>query len=148
MPLNPASLQSSLESLFSSPPAAVADCARAWAQAINGYAAGIVPPSLPAAVNGATAALEGALAAAFGSATTAADFDAAFAACASAIGGGMAPAYAATPPAAPLGIAGQLAQSQPTHAAAAAAFAALIHAWFVTGFGTLVAPPNTIVFWN
>ena len=33
-------------------------------------------------------------------------------------------------------------------AAAAAAFAALIDAWFRTGTGVLVAPPNTVVPWS
>lgn len=146
MPLNVASLQSSLESLFADPPGTRAACAQAWADAINGYAASIVPPST--AVAAATSSLAGALESAFAAPSAASGFDAAFATCAGAIALGQAPAFTGTPPAAPLNIAAQLAQTQPTHAAAAAAFAALIDAWFRTGFGTLVAPPNTVVPWS
>jgi hypothetical protein len=60
----------------------------------------------------------------------------------------MLPAFAGVPPAAPLGVASLLGVTQPTHAAAAAAFAALIDAWFRTGTATLVAPPNTLVPWS
>ena len=143
MPLDPASLQSSLESLFESPPRAAADCAQAWADAIQGYAAGVVPASTTVAA--AASSLAGALAGAFSAPSAASAFDAAFSAFAATLALGMLPAFTGTPPAAPLNIAGQLAQSQPTHAAAAAAFAALIDAWFRTGTATLVAPPNTFI---
>jgi len=146
MPLNPASLQSSLEALFADPPLARADCAQAWADAINGYAAGIVPPSTTVAAGIPT--LASALASAFAAPAAASPFDAAFAAFAVTVAGGMLPAFTGVPPAAPLNIASLLAGSQPTHAAAAAAFASLIDAWFRTGLGTLVAPPFTVVPWS
>lgn len=146
MPLNLASLQSSLESLFSNPPAAAAACAQAWADAINGYAASIVPASTTVAAGAST--LASSLASAFASPSAAPPFDAAFTAFATTVAGGMLPAFTGVPPAAPLNVASLLSGSQPTHAAAAAAFASLIDAWFRTGQGVLVAPPNTVVPWS
>lgn len=146
MPLNPASLQSSLASLFASPPGTRAQCAQAWADAINGYAASIVPASTTVAA--AVATLSSSLASAFAAPSAAAPFDAAFAAFAVTVAGGMLPAFAGVPPPAPLNVAAQLGIIQPTHAAAAAAWAAMIDAWFRTGTATLVAPPNTLVPWS
>lgn len=146
MPLDPASLQSSLESLFAEPPLLVAECADAWGNALQGYAAGVVPPS--ATVAAAASTLKAALAGAFAAPVAAPPFDAAFAAFAAAVGGGMAPAYAAIPPPAPLGIATLLSGPAPSAAAAAAAFASLIDTWFHTGSATLVAPPFTVVPWS
>lgn len=146
MPLDPASLQSSLESLFANPPAAGADCAQAWADAINGYAAGIVPASTTVAAAAST--LASSLASAFSSPSAASAFDAAFTAFATTVAAGMLPTFTGTPPPAPLNIAAQLAIPQNTHAAAAAAFATLIDAWFRTGSAVLVAPPNTLVPWS
>ena len=146
MPLNAASLQSSLESLFASPPASRAGCAQAWADAVNGYAAAIVPASTTVAA--AVAALSSSLSSAFAAPSAAAPFDAAFAACAVTIAGGMLPLFTGVPPPAPLGVAALLGVQRPTHAAAAAAFAGQIDAWFRTGTGVLVAPPNTVVAWS
>lgn len=146
MPLNLASLQSSLEELFSHPPATGAECAQAWADAVNGYAAAIVPPSTTVAAGIPT--LASALQTAFSSPSAAAGFDAAFAAFATTVASGMLPTFTGVPPPAPLNIAAQLTVPQETHAAAAAAFAALLDAWFRTGTATLVAPPNTLVPWS
>jgi hypothetical protein len=146
MPLNPASLQSSLESLFADPPLARAACAQAWADAINGYAASIVPASTTVAAG--IPALASALASAFAAPSAASPFDAAFAAFAVTVAAGMLPAFAGVPPAAPLNVASLLSTNRPTHAAAAAEVASLIDAWFRTGTATLVAPPNTPVIWS
>jgi hypothetical protein len=146
MPLNPASLQSALASLFASPPASRSACAQAWADAIQGYAAAIVPPSTTVAAG--APALKSALEAAFASPSAAPGFDAAFSSFGATVAGGMLPTFTGVPPPAPLNIAAQLASTQPTHAVAAAAFAALIDAWFRTGTGVLVAPPNTVVPWS
>jgi hypothetical protein len=146
MPLNPASLQSDLQSLFASPPATRAACAQAWADAVNGYAAGVVPASTTVAAG--VAALASSLASAFASPSAASPFDAAFAAFAVTLAGGMLPTFAGVPPPAPLNVASLLAVTRPTHAAAAAAFASLLDAWFRTGTATLVAPPNTLVPWS
>lgn len=146
MPLNPSSLQSSLEALFSAPPPTAAECAQEWADAIQSYAASIVPASTTVAAG--AAAMVGALTSAFGSPSAAAGFDAAFTSFAATVATGMLPAFAGVPPAAPLSVASLLAGSQPTHAAAAAAFTSLIDAWMKTGTATLVAPPNTPVTWT
>ena len=146
MPLNPASLQTALESLFSAPPPTRAECAQAWADAIDGYAAAIVPASTTVAAG--IPALASALASAFAAPSAAPGFDAAFAAFATTVAGGMLPTFTGVPPPAPLDVASLLAVTQPTHAAAAAAFAALIDAWFRTGSAVLVAPPNTVVPWS
>lgn len=146
MPLDAVTLQSDLEALFAEPPASGAACAGLWAAAMLDYAAAVVPPSTT--VSAAAQTLATALASAFASPTAAPAFDAAFAAFAASVGLGMAPAFAPTPPAAPLGVGDLLVGSQPTHGAAAAAFAALIDEWFCTGIATLVAPPFTVVNWS
>ena len=139
MPLNPSSLQSSLQSLFASPPGTRAACGQAWADAVKGYAASIVPAST----------LASSLASAFAAPSAASGFDAAFAAFATTVGTGMAAAgFTGTPPASPLNVASLLSSTRPTHAAAAAAFSSLIDAWFRTGLATLIAPPNTVVPWS
>lgn len=146
MPVDAVTLQSELEGLFTKPPPTADACAGLWAAALLDYAADVVPASTT--VPAAAEALAGALTTAFASADAAPGVDAAFAAFAASVGAGMAPAFAATPPAAPLGIAELLVGSQPTHAAAAAAFAALIDEWFRTGSAQLVAPPFTVVPWS
>jgi hypothetical protein len=107
-------LQNELEALFEAPPASAASCAGLWAAAMLDYAADVVPASTT--VSTAAETLATALDAAFASPTAPADFDAAFTAFAASVGGGMAPAFAATPPALPLGIGALLVESQPTHA--------------------------------
>jgi hypothetical protein len=146
MPLNPAGLQSDLEALFAAPPATRAACAQAWADAVEAYASGLVPTSTTIA--SAAATLASSLEAAFAAPAAAAPFDAAFTAFAATVAAGQAPTFTGVPPPAPLGIASLLASSQPTHAAAAAAFSGLIDAWAKTGTAVLVAPPNTVVPWT
>ena len=147
MPLNPSSLQSSLQSLFASPPGTRAACGQAWADAVKGYAASIVPASTT--VNAAASTLASSLASAFAAPSAASGFDAAFAAFATTVGTGMAAAgFTGTHPASPLNVASLLSSTRPTHAAAAAAFSSLIDAWFRTGLATLIAPPNTVVPWS
>jgi hypothetical protein len=143
MPLNVAGLQSALETLFADPPPTAAGCAQAWSDAVSSYAAGVIPASTT--VPAAAAALTGPLQSAFGSASGAPAFDAAFTSFAVTVAAGMLPLFTGTPPPAPLGIAAQLAVPQQTHAAAAAAFAALIDVWLKTGTAALVLPPNTFV---
>lgn len=113
---------------------------------MQSYASGIVPPSTT--VSAAAAAMVGALQSAFGSPSAAAPFDAAFTAFATTVAGGQLPTFTGVPPPAPLNVASLLALTQPTHAAAAAAFASLIDTWMKTGTATLVAPPNTLVPWT
>jgi hypothetical protein len=146
MPLAATALQSALEVLFSEPPPAAPACADAWSAAMLDYAAGVVPPSTTVSV--AADALAAALAAAFATPAAVPAVDAAFSAFAASVGLGMAPAYTALPPPAPLGIAALLATPAPSHTAAAAAFASLIDTWCRTGTATLVAPPFTVVPWT
>lgn len=150
MPLALPALQSALETLFAEPPATAPECADAWSAALVDHAAGIVPASttVPAAADALATALAAAFATPDPAPAAAAAFDAALTAFAAQVGVGMAPAFAATPPVAPLGVATLLAAPSPTHAAAAAAFAALIDAWLRTGSATLVAPPFTVVPWS
>lgn len=143
MPLDPDGLQDALEDFFAEPsvvlkpdgtadiPASQAACANEWGAIMADYAADIAPPSTT--VSAAAATLASSLAAAFATPAAAAAVDAAFSAFAATVGTGMAPSFVATPPAAPPGFATQLLTSQPTHAAAAAAFATLIDTWMKTG---------------
>ncbi len=146
MPLSLSSLQSGLQSLFAAPPSDAAGCASGWSSAVQGWASGIVPPS--STVSTACGTLTGALTAAFLTPAAAPLMEAAFAAFAVTVGGGMA-GFAPTPPPAPVGFAAQFAGPKPpTHAAAASAIAGLIDSWMKTGIATLVAPPNTPVPWS
>jgi hypothetical protein len=146
MPLNLPSLQSALEDLFSNPPPAAADCAQAWADAVEAYFSGVVPPSTT--VSAAAGVMTGALQTAFEAPNAAPAVDGAFTAFATTVAGGMLPAFTGVPPAAPLAISTLLAAPQPTHAAAAAAFSALIDTWARTGTAALVAPPFTASLWS
>lgn len=135
-----------LEQVFATPPESASDCARGWADAVAAYATSIVPPS--ATVGSATTALSSALSAAFQAPDAVPGMEAAFAAFAVAVGGGMA-GYAPVPPAAPVGFAALFTGAKPsTHAEAAAQVGNAIHAWLTTGVSTLVAPPNTAVPWS
>jgi hypothetical protein len=146
MPLNPVSLQSALESLFSEPPPTRAECAQAWADAMGNYAAGIIPASTT--VGAASAAMVASLTAAFESPAAAPLVDAAFMVFAVSVAGGMVPTFAGVPPPGPLGIADQLLVTADTHGAGADAFAALIHGWMTTGSAALIAAPFTVQLWG
>lgn len=130
MPLDLSGLASSLESTAKDPPPDVPGCAAAWADAMKGYASGIVPPST--AVDAAASTLEGALVGAFSSPLAAPGMEAAFAAFATTVGGGMV-GFVPTPPAGPVGFAAQFLIQPPTHAAAAQAVAGIIDVWMRTG---------------
>lgn len=134
MTLDKATLESSLLDLMNTHGASAADCAALWASAFGGYAADVTPSSLAPAPASAQAALETALAAAFAKKSALADMDAAFTAAAAALGAGMAPAFTATPPPAPIGWATLLAAPYPeTAAAAASKIATAIDTWMKTG---------------
>lgn len=146
MPLNPSALSGGLASLFASPPPDAAACGNSWADAVQGWASGIVPPSTT--VSAAVPALAGALISAFSHADSASDMESAFASFAATVGGGMA-GYVPTPPAGPVGFASLFGGPKPATADAAAnAIANLIDTWMRTGLSTLIAPPNTPVFWT
>lgn len=155
MPLDKPGLQSALATFFADPPIVVvgdevdvtasrAACAQEWADALQSYAAGIVPAS--STVAAAATTLAGALATAFASPSAATPFDVAITAFATTVGSGMA-GFTPVPPPAPLGIAAQLAVTQSTHAAAAAAFATKIDTWMRTGTATPL-PSGSPVNWS
>lgn len=135
MPLVAANFSSALQSLSESPGATIADCAQLWANAFQAYAAPVAPPSV--AVVAAGAVLNGQLAAAFALPNAAAAMDAACTAFALTIGAGMAPAFIAVPPPAPVGWAQLFAEPYPSTAAQAAQkISAAVDAWMRTGTAT------------
>ena len=151
MPLDAAGLQSDLEAFFADPhivlvagevdvTASRLACAREWADAMQAYAADIVPPSTT--VVAAAAALKGSLASAFALPSASTAVDAAFLAFATAIGGGMA-GFTPAPPLAPLSVATLLGATAATHADAATSFASTIDVWMKTGTATPIpsGPP-------
>ncbi len=146
MPLALSALTSGLQSDFASPPGGYAACAQAWADAVQAWCSGIVPPSTT--VSTACATLSGALASAFAAPDAPPLMETAFAAFAVTVGGGMA-GYAPTPPSGPVGFAPYFSgPDAPTHAQAASDIAGLIDPWMKTGFSTLLVPPNTVVPWS
>lgn len=146
MPLARPTLQSGLESAFSQGFTNYNAAGQAWADAVQAYASGIVPPS--AQVAAAASALSGALATAFQAENAAGPMEAAFAAFVATVGVGMAPAYTATPPAGAIGFAAIFASTKNTHSQAADEIANAIDAWMKTGTATLATPPNTVVPWS
>lgn len=135
MPLIAASLSSDLAGIAESPPNTSAQCAQAWANAIQSYAAAVVPPSTTVAAAGS--ALAAALVAAFAAPAAAPGMEAGFAAFGAALGAGMAPAFVAVPPAVPVGFGPQFAGPKPgTHQAAGDAISSLIDIWMRTGTAT------------
>ena len=147
MPLDAPGLSSALASIADDAPDGAAAAGQAWADAVKDYAAGIVPPSTT--VSAAAATLAGALAGAFSSPAAAPGMEAAFAAFAVTVAGGMLPTYTGVPPAGPVGFASQFAGPKPeSHAEAGAELGGLIDAWMKKGTATLVAPPNTPVTWT
>jgi len=135
MALDPDGLEADLASLAASGFGDTASAAQAWADAVESYAAAIIPASTT--VSTAAATLKGALQTAFDSGAAAGGMETAFASFASTVGTGMAPSFTATPPPGEVGFASQFAGTHPeTHAAAGAQVASLIDAWMKTGTAT------------
>lgn len=132
MPLNAASLTSDLIDLGD--PGSAAEAAELWATAIGSYASGVVPPS--ATVSAAQGVLQTALAAAFVTPAAAPLMEVAFLAFGASVGLGMAPAFIAVPPAAPVGFVPFMLVMKPSRAAAMAQLAGLIDTWMKTGTAT------------
>ena len=147
MPLLKAALNQGLPAAEDAPyPDSVAAAANAWATAVQGWAAGILPPSTTVAA--AVSALEPQLVAAFSSGDAAGPMDSAFVSFAVVLGAGMLPAYLATPPAGPPGFASIFAQPAPeTRAEGVERVAALLDSWMRTGTAQLVLPPKTVTPW-
>ena len=138
MPLIASGLSSALAAVAESPPPSSAQCAQAWANAVQSYAAAVIPPS--AAVAAAGTALAAALVAAFAAPAAAPGMETGFATFGAAVGAGMAPAFVAVPPVVPVGFATQFAGPKPeTHEAAGDAISGIIDAWMRTGTATPAA---------
>lgn len=146
MPLDLSALEAALEEIAANPPATIAGCAAAWAAAMKDYATGIIPVSTT--IDAAVEALESALATAFAASAAAPGMETAFAAFATTVAAGMAPAFTGTPPPNAVGFATQFAMPFPeTHAAAAVAVAGIINTWMKSGTATS-NPPGTTVNWT
>lgn len=137
MPLIVTTLQSQLQIHFDNPPQTTAQAAQAWANAIQVYAATIIPPSSTSAA--AVQALQGALQGMDASGAAVGIFTAAFAAFGVALAGGMPVGTGpAVPPPGPMILPVSLTdQSQ----VAALALATTIDIWMRTG---LSAPPASL----
>jgi hypothetical protein len=152
MPLNPVALKTRLQTFFEAPPPTAPECAAKWADAMQAYSIGIVPPSV--GISSAVTALTAALGAAFTGPppSVVASVEAAFLAFATAVGVGMAPAFTGVPPVVPVGFALELAKAPSqwaqTHEAAATLWANKIDTWMRTGTAVLVAPPFTVTPWS
>lgn len=144
MPLSIAALLSGLPGANGADyPETFDGCARAWADAITGWAAGVVPASLT--VTTAAAALEPLLLAAFVARDLGA-VDDALAAFAAEVALGMAPTFTGIPPPVGPGLAAVLADARPaTRDEGVLLVATTLDNWLRTGTATLVAPPNTLV---
>ncbi len=130
MPLATSQLKSDLATLAASPGASPGLAAAKWADAMEAYAANVVPPST--AVVAAADALETALETAFATPAAAPGMELAFTAFGAAIAAGMPPG--ATAPPGPVGFAAQFAGPHPTtHADAGDQVGTIIDVWMRTG---------------
>ena len=135
MPLVPANLQSDLQSISARPGATALDCAALWADTITAYAAAVVPPSTTSAAAGS--ALQASLASAFATLAAAPLMDIALTTFAATLGAGMAPAFVAVPPPAPIGFATLFAEPYPSTAEAfAVKLSTAVDTWMRTGTAT------------
>jgi hypothetical protein len=145
--LNPADLADDLQGI--GPQATIADAAAAWASAVGGYAAGLVPTSTTTAA--ATAGLQAALAAAFAQPTSTdaiEGIETAFTAFGTLVATGMLGAgFTGAAPAGEVGFADVFDEPTDDAEAAAEAVADAIHAWMGTGTATLNVPPGTVSPW-
>jgi hypothetical protein len=147
MPLNPSALSNGLESCFANPAPDAGGCGQQWANAMQSYAAALVPPSTTIAAAATT--LAGALGAAFATPAAIGAMESAFSAFGATVALGQAPLFAGVPPSGPVGFAAQFGGPAPeTHGEAASAIARRIDTWMRTGVGNLVAPPNTPTPWT
>lgn len=145
MTLNKQALQSGIEDLAG---ANASEAAQGWADAMEAFASGIVPASTTVSTAAATLAtamqsiMQGT-----DQATTVTSLEAAFAAFAVTVGGGMT-GFIPGPPAAPVGFAALAAVSSTSVETSAAAWATSIDTWMKTGASILAVPPFTPVSWT
>lgn len=114
-----------------------------WAAAVDAYASKVIPASIAAAI--AKTAMAGAMAGASAPGAGTAAIPAAFAAYAATLGGGMAPAFVAVPPPAPLSLdpAFAVGMSGGSASAVISQIVTIVDTWFRTGTATpaLGGPP-------
>ncbi len=148
MPLDPSGLESDINDITD--PETKAEAAQAWADAMDSYAGGIFPASTT--VSAAAATLKTAMESAFSlidPVSTAAALEAAFAAFAGTVSGGMSPAFTGTPPPAPVGFTPLVSVIQPDKATASALWATTIDTWMKTGLAQIAGgPPPPPVPWS
>jgi hypothetical protein len=116
---------------------------QAWADAVDAYAAAIIPPSTTSPA--CKTALAGALAGMSSPNGALVVLPAGFTGYAAVLGGGMAPTFIATPPPVPLNLspAFSLGMSRAPAAEVIAQIAALVDAWFRTGIAVpLIGGPS------
>ncbi len=133
MPLPLADLVSTLEDIATDGPGSAPEAAKQWADAVLAYASAVTPTAVAPAAVAAAAVLQGVLAGAFATPAAAVAMDAAFVVFGTAMGGAMAPAFVATPPAAPPGFVSLFATKRDTAAQAAEDVGNAIDAWMKTG---------------
>lgn len=142
MPLVEATLAADLEALFADPPPTESECAGEWASAFESYASTIFPTSSTVSIAAAT--LRGALSGFNGDTQLASKLASALTGFAGTIAGGMAPAFAGTPPASPLSL---TFSNHDTPRAAAQAIASAVQTWMITGTATPI-PSGPPVLWS
>lgn len=142
MPLNYPLLVERLNSLFTSPPSTIEECAQLWASAIRDYSLTISPPTTT--VLAASQALVPLLVSAFRTTNAQPGMAQAFAAWAGILGSGMAPTFASTPPVVPINFSSVFASQSATHLEAAQKFALVIHSWVLTGIAVNTVSGATV----
>src|SRR5574343_1955727 len=131
-----AQLYSDLTDLFSDPPPTSEECAQKWGQILLEFVLPITPPTTTAVL--ASEILEAQLLSAFAAteltgSPAVPQLEIAFAAFATSLGLGMAPAWVATPPPAPVNFASLIGDTCASSEFAANLFASLIYLWISTG---------------
>lgn len=148
MPLDPSGLEDDINDITD--PETKAAAAQAWADAVESYAGGIVPPSTT--VSAAATTLKTAMESAFAlidPANTGAALESAFAAFATTVAGGMSPAFTGTPPPAPVGFVPLVTNIQTSKAVASELWATTIDTWMKTGLAQIAGgPPPPPVNWS
>lgn len=144
MAVSKSTLQSQLETLFSSPPvgdSARSTAAQAWADAMKAYADSVVPASTT--VSSAAKSLKTDLESSFSGDVFSiiSDMETHFATFAATVGGGMA-GFAAVPPPGLVGFASV--SNQSSSSVAAVTWAEKIDVWFRTGTATPTSGGSTV----
>ena len=136
MALVKSQLANDLQAIFDDPPGDSSEAANLWGSAVGSYGSAVTPATVTG--SDAQAALTGALVAAFAdpNVDAAPAMETAFTAYGAAIGGGMAPAFVAVPPAGPVGWASLFENTTDNTSQAANDVADAVDTWMKTGTAT------------